>query len=184
MTSSFQREALPLPSRALSFEPRHAPRVTVQQLSILPHLCISLAQVHWKPGLGAGSGAGRLVPPWPRAMSKHGLWVFLFFAGNEGTVEDHPPLSPEALIVAPSLFVALLVQVFCSTEEMPGDINVLWRRWQKRALSHQPQKVFHPSLSVSPCRWTLDRVSLQDLSFALHTGLCAVSESTALLSVA
>ncbi|KAL2294660.1 hypothetical protein Nmel_008403 [Mimus melanotis] len=61
----------------------------------------------------------------------------------------HLPLSLEASIVNPSLFVALLIQVFCSTEEMPGDINRLEKMAEERTLSHQHQKVFHPSLSVS-----------------------------------
>ncbi|KAI1229532.1 hypothetical protein IHE44_0014697, partial [Lamprotornis superbus] len=50
----------------------------------------------------------------------------------------HLPLFPEASIVTPSLFTALLVQVFCSTEDLPGDINKLWRIWQKR--EHFPTK--------------------------------------------
>ncbi|XP_016160661.1 PREDICTED: uncharacterized protein LOC107604345 [Ficedula albicollis] len=84
----------------------------------------------------------------------------------------HLPLSPEASIVAPSLFVALLVQVFCSTEEMPGDINRLWRRWQKREhFPTNPRRCSIPVFLSLPRPWTLGQGSLHDLMFALHTGL-------------
>ncbi|KFW80811.1 hypothetical protein N305_13351, partial [Manacus vitellinus] len=46
------------------------------------------------------------------------------------------PLSPQASFVVPCLFVALLVQVFCSTEQMPNKINFFWRRCRQR--HHHP----------------------------------------------
>lgn len=113
------------------------------------------------------------MPPWPRAMPKHGLWGFCFSQATKALWEIiHLPLSPEALIVAPSLFVALLVQVFCSSEEMPEDINILWRRWQKREhFPTNPKRCSIPVFLSLPCPWTLGQGSRHDLSFALHTGL-------------
>nr|XP_030114345.3 uncharacterized protein LOC115491146 isoform X2 [Taeniopygia guttata]XP_030114346.3 uncharacterized protein LOC115491146 isoform X2 [Taeniopygia guttata] len=64
----------------------------------------------------------------------------------------HLPLSPEESIVAPSLFVALLVQVFCSTEQMPEYINILWRRWQKREhFPTNPKRCSIPVFLSLPC---------------------------------
>ncbi|XP_064260790.1 uncharacterized protein LOC135290784 isoform X2 [Passer domesticus] len=73
----------------------------------------------------------------------------------------HLPLSPEATIVAPSLFVALLVQVFCSTEQMPEYINVLWRRWQKREhLPTNPKRFAVLTVKALLCRLWLEDVVL------------------------
>lgn len=72
---------------AVSFSPGLflPPGSLFSQLSILPHFCISQPQVHWKPGLGAGSGASM-------AQSNAQAWSLgvLFFSGNQGTVGDHP----------------------------------------------------------------------------------------------
>ncbi|CAN8219773.1 unnamed protein product [Coccothraustes coccothraustes] len=73
----------------------------------------------------------------------------------------HLPLSPEASIVAPSLFVALLVQVFCSTEQMPECINMLWRRWHKREhFPTNPKRFVVLTVKALLCRLWLEDVVL------------------------
>ncbi|NXE99872.1 MROH9 protein, partial [Menura novaehollandiae] len=44
----------------------------------------------------------------------------------------HLPQRPEVLMMYfPRLFVALLFQVFSSTEQMPVEVNTFWRRCQQ-----------------------------------------------------
>ncbi|XP_064497310.1 maestro heat-like repeat-containing protein family member 1 [Pseudopipra pipra] len=74
------------------------------------------------------------------------------------------PLSPQASFVVPCLFVALLVQVFCSTEQMPSKINFFWRRCRQR--HHHPA---NPNrFAVLTVKALLCRLQLEDVVLAVE----------------
>lgn len=85
----------------------------------------------------------------------------------------HLPQGPEVLIMYfPRLFVALLFQVFSSTEQMPVEVKAFWRRCQhKHCLPTNPKRCSILALPSPQCPWIWGQDSWHDLGFALHTDL-------------
>ncbi|XP_041871212.1 uncharacterized protein LOC121658393 [Corvus kubaryi] len=85
----------------------------------------------------------------------------------------HLPQCSEVLIMyIPRLFVALLFQVFSSTEKMPAEVKAFWRRCQhKHCLPTHPKRCSFLVLPSPQCPWSWGQDSWHDLGFALHTDL-------------
>lgn len=129
-------------SLAVSFWnwPLLAPRLPLQLLSILSptamHLPVSGTGLT-PSGLGAGSGApGQMLPlHLPLALpvgTERCLWVLCPLQATRVVWEMlRLPWCPEPFMeYSPHLLVALLFQVFISTEEVPEEVNTFWRRCQ------------------------------------------------------
>ncbi|KAK4817757.1 hypothetical protein QYF61_026980 [Mycteria americana] len=142
------------------------------RLSSLPHHGISLPHaVGWNPGLGAGLGAARpgappaspmaqgtshaRALPWGCLGTERCLWVFCFLQATRALWEIlRLPRCPESLNVHfPRLLLALLFQIFFSTEQMPEEVNTFWRKCQQEGcLPTSPNRFVVLTVKALLCR--------------------------------
>ncbi|KAL2293878.1 hypothetical protein Nmel_007576, partial [Mimus melanotis] len=115
--------------------------------------CNRVAVTMWRAIISSNRTAEKVLPEllcvledWPlhstSTSDKDNSDVFSLAATRAVWEIIHLPQGPERMILYfPRLFVALLFQVFSSTEQMPVEVNAFWRRCQhKHCLPTNPNR--------------------------------------------
>ncbi|XP_071437668.1 maestro heat-like repeat-containing protein family member 7 [Pithys albifrons albifrons] len=131
------------------------------EISNLKHVPTIVTYIHWWLKNNTDVSAEHrldksildLTQAHPKDVATRALWEII-----------RMPLSRQAVVVFPRLFVALLVQVFCSTEQMPKPMNFFWRKCR--------QKHHHPTnpkrFAVLTVKALLCRLQHEDVVLAVE----------------
>ncbi|XP_032547915.1 maestro heat-like repeat family member 5 isoform X3 [Chiroxiphia lanceolata] len=129
------------------------PRDVVMSLLHCAPACDRAASMIWRTIASSGTTAEKVLPTLLQVMED---WPLYSVSSSDGDNKDvfalaatlalqmiiQEPESQEALIIyAPQLLVALLFQVFMSTEQMPEEVKTFWRQCQEQCdLPNDPNR--------------------------------------------